>query len=71
MQTINLNIGGMNCSGCVKNVTRILTETEGVVQAEVSLENAAAAVTFDPAKTHPAALIEAVEDGGFDASLQD
>ena len=69
METLTLNIGGMTCGGCVKSVTRILENTEGVAKAEVNLENKNAVIEFDPAKTNPAALIEAVEDGGFDAVL--
>lgn len=69
MQTVVLNIGGMNCGGCVKNVTGILQGVDGVASAAVSLEDKNATVLFDPAKTNPAALIEAVEDGGFEASL--
>ena len=38
METLTLNIGGMTCGGCVKSVTRILENTEGVAKAEVSLE---------------------------------
>lgn len=66
METLTLNIEGMTCGGCVKSVTRIL---EGVAKAEVSLEGKSALIEFDPAKTGAAALIEAVEDGGFDAAL--
>ena len=69
MRTVVLNIGGMNCGGCVKNVTGILQGVDGVARADVSLEANNATVSFDPAKTNPAALIEAVEDGGFEASL--
>ena len=69
MQTVVLNIGGMNCGGCVKNVTGILPGVDGVASAAVSLEDKNATVSFDPAKTNPAALVEAVEDGGFEASL--
>ena len=69
MQTITLNIEGMTCGGCVKSVTRILENTEGVAKAEVSLENKNAVIEFDPAKTNAAALIDAVEDGGYDAAL--
>ena len=69
METLTLNIGGMTCGGCMKNVTRILENTEGVAKAEVSLENKNAVIEFDPAKTNPAALIEAVEEGGYDAAL--
>ena len=69
MQPNTLNIGGMTCGGCVKSVTRILEGVNGVAKATVSLEHKNAVVEFDPAQTNPAALIEAVEDGGFDAAL--
>ena len=69
METLTLNIEGMTCGGCVKSVTRILEGVEGVAKAEVSLEGKSALIEFDPAKTDPAALIEAVEDGGVEASL--
>ena len=69
METLTLNIGGMTCGGCVKSVTRILENTQGVAKAEVSLDNKNAIIEFDPAKTNPEALIEAIADGGFDAAL--
>jgi len=69
METLTLNIEGMTCGGCVKSVTRILESVEGVAKTEVSLEGKSALIEFDPAKTGAAALIEAVEDGGFDAAL--
>ncbi|OAM38001.1 MULTISPECIES: heavy-metal-associated domain-containing protein [Eikenella] len=69
MQTITLNIEGMTCGGCAKSVTRILEGVNGVAKAAVSLEYKNAVVEFDPAQTNPTALIEAVEDGGFDAAL--
>ena len=69
METFTLNIGGMTCGGCVKSVTRILENTQGVAKAEVSLDNKNAVIEFDPAKTNPEALIEAIEDGGYDAAL--
>lgn len=69
MNTITLNIGGMTCGGCVKSVTKVLENLNGVEKADVSLENANAVITFDAGKIQTAALIEAVEDAGFDASL--
>lgn len=68
METVTLNIEGMTCGGCVKSVTRILENTDGVAKAEVSLEHKNAVIGFDAAKTNVDALIEAIEDGGFDAS---
>ena len=69
METLTLNIDGMSCGGCVKSVTRILADTDGVAKAEVSLENKNAVIEFDPAKTNASALIDALEDGGYDAAL--
>jgi len=62
MQTVTLNIDGMTCGGCVKSV-------KGVEKAEVSLENKNAVITFDESKTDTDALIDAVEDGGYDVAL--
>ena len=53
----------------MKSVTRVLNELDGVAQADVSLEKAQAVVSFDENKVQPAALVEAVEDAGFDAEL--
>lgn len=69
METITLKIGGMTCGGCVSSVTKVLESLNGVEKAEVSLENASAAVSFDGAEIQAAALIEAVEEAGFDAAL--
>ena len=68
MTTLTLNIGGMTCGGCVKSVTKVLEALDGVEKAEVSLENANAVITYDADKIEAAALIEAVEDAGFDAA---
>lgn len=67
MQTITLNIEGMTCGGCVKSVTKVLNDLDGVRSATVSLENKNAQVEFDEGKIQMAQLVEAVEDAGFDA----
>lgn len=67
MTTVTLNIGGMTCGGCVKSVAKVLSDVNGVTRADVDLESAAAVVEFDDAKTNIAALIDVVEDAGFDA----
>jgi len=69
MKTITLNIDGITCGGCVESVTRLLEGVEGVEKAEVSLENKNAVITFDESKTDTDALIDAVEDGGYDVAL--
>lgn len=67
MKTITLNIEGMHCGGCVKSVTRVLTELDGVQSADVQLEGKAN-VTFDENRINVAQLIEVIEDAGFDAT---
>ena len=67
MKTITLNIEGMHCDGCVKSVTRVLTELDGVQSADVQLEGKAN-ITFDENRVNVAQLIEVIEDAGFDAT---
>ena len=65
MEKIEFKVEGMDCGGCVKSVTRMLTGTAGVVSVDVSLEGAKAAVEFDPAKTSLPELKRAVERARF------
>ena len=67
METVELKVEGMDCQGCVKSVTRMLTGVAGVEKVEVSLEQAKASVTFDPAKSNLAEFKRAVERAGFKA----
>ena len=67
MATITLNIDGVTCGGCVKSVTKVLNDLDGVRSATVSLENKNAQVEFDEGKIQIAQLVEAVEDAGYDA----
>ena len=67
MKTITLNIEGMHCGGCVKSVTQVLTELDGVQSADVQLEGKAN-ITFDENRVNVAKLIEVIEDAGFDAT---
>ena len=67
METVELKIEGMTCGGCVSSVTRTLQGVQGVQQVEVSLAEARARVTYDPAKTGPVEMKRAVERAGFEA----
>jgi copper chaperone len=66
MENVTLNVQGMTCGGCVASVTRVLKAVPGVTEAEVTLQPGVAKVTFDPARTQPAALCAAIQDAGFD-----
>ena len=67
METIELKVEGMDCQGCVKSVTRMLSGVAGVEKVDVSLENASARVTYDPAKSGIPEFKRAVERAGFKA----
>lgn len=67
MENTVIKIGGMSCQGCVKNISGVLGALPGVASAEVSLEAAEAKVAFNPQLIARAALLEAIEDAGFDA----
>lgn len=67
MENTIIKVGGMSCQGCVSNVNSVLGALPGVASSEVSLEAGEAKVAFDPQLVSRAALLEAIEDAGFDA----
>ena len=67
METVTIKIAGMTCGGCVASVQRVVKTVPGVQSVDVSLETGEAVVTYDGAKTSPAAFKTAIEVAGFDA----
>jgi copper chaperone len=65
MDTVELKVEGMECEGCVKSVTRMLSGVPGVSAVDVSLAQARAQVTYDPAKAGLADFKRAVERAGY------
>ncbi|NCA71836.1 MAG: copper chaperone [Sphingobacteriia bacterium] len=65
---IELAIEGMSCQHCVKAVTEALAEVPGVTAVlEVSHERGIARVA---GTASPQALIEAVQDAGYQAEVR-
>jgi copper chaperone len=67
METVELKVEGMDCDGCVKSVTRMLSGVAGVQKVDVSLAEGRATVTYDPAKSQVADMKRAVERAGYKA----
>ena len=65
METVDLKVEGMDCEGCVKSVTRMLCGVPGVAGVDVSLAQARAKVTYDPAKANVADMKKALERAGY------
>ncbi|HID65365.1 MAG TPA: copper chaperone [Aquificaceae bacterium] len=64
MKEIELKIEGMSCMHCVNTVKKALSEIDGVLEVEVSLEKRTARVKLDkevPFET----LREAVQQWGY------
>jgi P-type Cu+ transporter len=69
LQTMTIEVGGMDCASCVGHVERALRGTEGVAEANVNFATELATVRFDPARTKAADLADAVRRAGYSASL--
>ena len=65
MERLDLDIEGMSCDHCVRAVR---TALEGVDGAEVErVAIGSATVRYDPARTSPDAITNAVADEGYEA----
>ena len=62
----NFPVQGMGCAACVARVENTLKACEGVSGVSVSLASNTAQVDYDPDRTTPAALQQAVRDAGYD-----
>ena len=67
MDTVDIKVEGMDCQGCVKSVTRMLSGLPGVETVDVSLEEGRARVSYDPARSALSDMKRAVERAGFKA----
>ena len=66
--TCTLKVTGMTCAGCEAAVKIAAKRVDGVKDIVVSYDKAAAAVTYDPAKTSPAVIAKAItEKTGYKA----
>lgn len=69
MKTVKLSVEGMHCEGCVSRVESALGDVPGVEDVDVSLDRGAADVRAEDS-ADDRALVEAVAEAGYTASLQ-
>lgn len=60
-----LKVQGMTCNHCVMRVQKALKAVPGVQDAQVDLQKAEAAVTFDESKVDTSKLATAVVNAGY------
>ena len=68
MNTIQLDVQGMHCGGCVKRVTTALVPLQGVSQVEVDLAASRVSVGGD-FPNGPDALVGALTAAGYPAKV--
>ncbi|HET7620268.1 MAG TPA: cation transporter [Gemmatimonadaceae bacterium] len=63
MTSLDLQISGMSCGHCVSAVKNALQELDGVQVKKVEIGSAS--VDYDPARSSPSAIENAIEDAGY------
>ena len=63
-----LRLSGMYCAACAGIIEQALAGVDGVTAASVSAAGQRAAVRWDPQRTRPSLLVEAVRRAGYDAA---
>ncbi len=65
MKTLDIGIDGMTCDHCTRTVEQAILAVDGVRSGQVSLEEGAAHITYDPSRADAQALEQAVRDAGY------
>jgi copper chaperone CopZ len=67
-QVCTLKVPGMTCAGCEVSVRLAARSVNGVTEVKASYAKGNAEITYDPAKTTPAAIAKAItHKSGFKA----
>jgi copper chaperone CopZ len=65
-QVCTLRVAGMTCGGCEAAVKLAAKKVDGVKDAKASYEKGTAEITYDPTKTNPEAIANAItKNSGF------
>lgn len=64
-KAVTLKVDNMSCASCPLMVRGSLAKVPGVERVTVSYSEQSASVTYDDARTTPAALVEATTKAGY------
>jgi copper chaperone CopZ len=65
LETIEIATEGEDCDECVRKLRPVLKKIPGVQHVKVDLPHERVIVTFDPSKTHPPDLHDAILSSGY------
>ncbi|XP_025830887.1 copper-transporting ATPase 1 isoform X2 [Agrilus planipennis] len=66
---VRINIKGMTCQSCVRNIEETIGQKQGINKIKVNLEENSALIHYDTGILNPHDICEAIDDMGFEASL--
>lgn len=69
LDTVTLNISGLNCASCVSHAEQALSKVEGVLNNVVNLASETATVETIASNVKPSQLIAALQSIGYSASV--
>src|SRR5690349_2254413 len=64
------DVAGMDCASCVSHVEKAIGKVGGVQACQVNLARGRAVVQFDPEKTNPNQIANAISESGYPASTE-
>jgi len=67
MEKIELDVFGMTCAACSNRIEKVLNKEKGVKFATVNLTTETASIEYNPGLVDPKALIEKINNVGYDA----
>jgi copper chaperone CopZ len=65
LETIEIATEGEDCDECVRKLRPVLKNISGVQDVKVDIQRERVMVTFDPRKTHPPDLHDAILKSGY------
>jgi len=69
MINVTVKVDGMSCDACVHHVTNALVDLPGVLSVKVKLAEGEAVLGLDPDVAMMPAIVEAIEDQGYEARV--
>ncbi|KAA3640590.1 MAG: copper chaperone [Armatimonadetes bacterium] len=68
MTDITLSVPDISCDHCKNSIEGALQPLDGVVSAEVSVENRNVAVTYDESSVDVATMVKAIDEQGYEVA---
>ena len=69
IKKVPLAIEGMHCNSCAAGIQLVLQNTDGVLNASANYDSKKGEVEFDEEKTNIDAIIKAIEQLGYKATI--